>query len=61
MKFLGLLIFLVGLVSLLVASFGANHFLLLWVDNWGRTLGWVIRVAITLGGYVLYYLHRHDD
>ncbi|ALJ01442.1 hypothetical protein [Rufibacter tibetensis] len=61
MKFLGLLIFLVGLVSLLVASFGANHFLLLWVDNWGRSIGWAIRVAITIFGYVLYYLHRNDD
>ncbi|MFB9864434.1 hypothetical protein [Rufibacter immobilis] len=61
MKYLGLLIFLVGVVSLLVASFGANHFLLLWVDNWGRSIGWVLRVGITIAGYVLYYLHRHDD
>jgi hypothetical protein len=61
MKYLGLLLFLVGLVSLLAASFGANHFLLLWVDNWGRPLGWAIRVAITGLGYVLFYVRRHDD
>ncbi len=53
--------FLVGLVSLLVATFGANHFLLLWADNWGRPLGWTIRAAFTTLGYVIYYLHRHDD
>ncbi|KAA3436606.1 hypothetical protein [Rufibacter hautae] len=61
MKFIGLGMFLVGLVSLLVATFGANHFLLLWADNWGRPLGWAIRAAFTTFGYVLYYLHRHDD
>ncbi|WP_205499654.1 hypothetical protein [Rufibacter psychrotolerans] len=61
MKYIGLGMFLVGLVSLLVALFGAYHFLLLWVDNWGKPLGWAIRVGIVVLGYVLYYTHRHDD
>ncbi|WP_192821685.1 hypothetical protein [Rufibacter sp. LB8] len=61
MKFLGLFIFLVGLVSMLAASFGAHHFLLLWVDDWGKPIGWVIRALITAFGYALYYFRRNDD
>ncbi len=61
MKFLGLFLFLAGLISLLMASFGAQHALLLWVDNWGETTGWIIRIAITLVGFLLYYFNRHDD
>ncbi|GAB2531131.1 hypothetical protein [Rufibacter soli] len=61
MKFLGLLLFLVGVASLLMAALGVNHLLLLWVDTWGTAIAWALRFGVTLLGLVLYYVNRHDD
>ncbi|MBF9251736.1 hypothetical protein I2I11_00360 [Pontibacter sp. 172403-2] len=61
MKFLGLLLFLAGLVSLLLQFTGANLVVLNWVNQWGETTGWIIRVAVTVVGGIIYYACRHDD
>jgi len=61
MKFLGLLIFLAGLVSLFLQFTGANLVVLNWLNQWGETAGWVIRVAVTVVGGIIYYTSRHDD
>jgi len=61
MKFLGLLLFLAGLVSLLLQFTGANLVVLNWLNQWGETTGWVIRVVVTIVGGIIYYACRHDD
>ncbi|MBA9077013.1 MULTISPECIES: hypothetical protein [Rufibacter] len=61
MKFIGILLFLAGMVSLLLAPLGIQHGLLLWADNWGSAVGWVIKGTVTLLGLVLYYVNRHQD
>jgi len=56
MKELGLGLLLIGLISLAlpVISPGTKHVLLGWVDNWGMTVGWIIRGGITLLGLALW-------
>ncbi|GAA4351829.1 hypothetical protein GCM10023185_10840 [Hymenobacter saemangeumensis] len=56
MRELGLALFLIGLISLALPfiSPGTRHVLLTWVDNWGSTVGWLIRGGITLLGLALW-------
>lgn len=61
MKFLGLFLLIIGLVSLLLPLIGANLLVLNFLDQWGETASWVIRIGITVLGAVLYYTNRHDD
>jgi len=59
MKELGLGLFLLGLLSLILPSFGLKHMLLTWIDQWGVTVAWAIRGGITLLGLVLYLAFRN--
>lgn len=61
MKFIGLFLFLAGLVSLVVGFTGANLLVLNWANQWGEEIGWGIRIGITALGGLLYYMYRHDD
>ncbi|GAB3823303.1 hypothetical protein [Pontibacter rugosus] len=61
MKFIGLFLFLAGLVSLLLGLTGANLLVLNWLDQYGETASWAIRIGITILGAVIYYVCRNDD
>jgi len=61
MKFVGLFLLLAGLVSLTLELTGANLLVLNWLDNFGETGSWAIRIGATLLGGIIYYLRRHDD
>ena len=61
MKFIGLFLLLAGLVSLTLELTGANLLALNWLNNFGETGSWAIRIGVTLVGGVIYYLRRHDD
>ena len=56
MKELGLLLLLVGLISLVLPLINPNvqYVFLQWIDNWGPNVAWVIRGDITLLGLVLW-------
>ena len=61
MKFIGLFLFLAGLVSLVLGFTGANLFIINWLNQYGETASWTIRIGITLLGGILYYVNRNDD
>lgn len=61
MKFIGLLMLVVGGVSLLLEFTGANLAVLHWLSQFGETGSWAIRIGVTLLGGIIYYLRRHDD
>ena len=61
MKFLGLFLLIIGLVSILLPLIGGNLLVLKWIDQWGETISWAIRIGITVLGAILYYMNRHDD
>ena len=63
MKELGLGLLIIGLISLVLPLINPNlHYVFLtWIDNWGPTMGWVIRGGITLLGLLLWLGYRNRD
>ncbi|WP_291869358.1 hypothetical protein [Maribacter sp.] len=51
----GLLLGAMGIISILLSIFNYNIRLLAWVDLWGNTMGWVIRILLIVGGGALYW------
>ena len=56
MKNLGSLLLLLGIGSSALYIFDYNLSYLMWIDNWGDTVGWAIRGGMTLLGAVLFVL-----
>ncbi|GAA4390264.1 hypothetical protein [Hymenobacter koreensis] len=61
MKELGLGLLLVGLISLVLPFTGMNFIFLSWIEQWGATIGWVIRAGITLLGLALWLGFKNRD
>lgn len=61
MKFIGLFLLIIGLVSLVVGFTGANLLALNWVNQWGEPIGWGIRIGVAVLGGILYFIYRHED
>ena len=56
MKNIGGLMVLLGAGSFVLGLIGYEFSLLMWVDNWGTTVGWVIRGALIVGGAALWFI-----
>ncbi|HBU77702.1 MAG TPA: hypothetical protein DEF18_06330 [Muricauda sp.] len=52
----GLVLAAMGLISVLLSIFNYNIRLLAWIDSWGTTMGWVLRVVLILAGGALFFL-----
>lgn len=51
MKSIGFYLFFFGIGSILLNQFGYEFSILMWIDNWGVTVGWAIRLsAVFIGG-----------
>jgi hypothetical protein len=63
LKEFGLALLLMGLVSLAVPFINPNlHYVFLaWIDNWGPSTAWAIRVGVTLVGLLLWLRYRGRD
>lgn len=61
MKELGLGLLLIGLVSLVLPLLGMKFMFLTWIEQWGPTMGWLIRGGITLLGLLLWLNTRNRD
>ena len=58
----GLVAAAMGIMSIILSFFNYNVRLLAWIDIWGETVGWVIRIALIVVGAVLFFtLGRGDD
>jgi len=57
----GILLAAMGIMSIVLSLFNYNIRLLAWVDLWGNTMGWVIRILLILGGGTLYFLFGNYD
>jgi hypothetical protein len=60
LQFLGFLLFVFGLLSLVLILVGANLSMLTFIDSGGKLIGFVIRLLMVFGGVVLFYLARTD-
>lgn len=55
MRSFGRLLLLYGLLSIVLKLWmpGVHFLLLIWIENWGQPIGWVIRIGITAVGAAL--------
>lgn len=51
---------LFGVGSIVLNFFNYEFMLLSWVDNWGTTVGWVIRGTMIVVGAALFFLSRGE-
>jgi hypothetical protein len=59
---IGALLAVFGIASAVLSFFDYNLKLLMWVDLWGTTMGWVIRVAlIVVGGALFLGFNKSED
>lgn len=52
---------LVGIASSVLSFFESNLVLLVWIDIWGETIVWVLRVGLIVVGAVIYFKMEVDD
>lgn len=57
----GLIIAAMGVVSIVLSFFNYNIRLFSWVDAWGNTTGWIIRIILILGGGALFFFFGNYD
>ncbi len=58
----GLVLAAMGVMSIILSIFNYNIKLLAWIDIWGSTMGWVIRIAlIIVGGALFFFLGNNND
>ncbi|WP_178985082.1 hypothetical protein [Winogradskyella helgolandensis] len=56
----GLLLATMGIMSIILSIFNYNIRLLSWVDAWGNTMGWIIRILLIVGGGALFLFFGND-
>lgn len=47
---------LFGFASIVLSFFDYNLRILMWIDVWGETIGWVIRISLIVVGLSVYFL-----
>ncbi|MBU2930254.1 hypothetical protein [Winogradskyella psychrotolerans] len=58
----GLLLAVMGIMSIILSVFNYNIRLLAWVDAWGNTMGWIIRILlIVVGGSLFLFFGSNLD
>jgi hypothetical protein len=57
----GLVIAALGVLSIILYFFNFKIKLLAWVDLWGDTMGWVIRIALIIVGAALFYFLGQEE
>lgn len=61
MRNIGIYLVLFGAGSFILNSFGYEFKLLMWIDNWGVTMGNIIRIAAVVGGAVLFFMAKPEE
>lgn len=57
----GLALALMGVVSIVLSFIDYNIKLLAWIDLWGETAGWIIRIALIVVGAGLFFLLGKEE
>ncbi len=57
----GLIIGAMGIMSIVLSIFNYNIRLLAWIDIWGNTMGWIIRILLIVGGGALFLLFGSEE
>lgn len=58
---LGIYLAIFGLVSIILSFLNMNLRILIWIDMWGETMGWAIRIGMIVVGLLVAFLSfRHE-
>jgi len=60
MRKIGLYIAIFGLASIILPYFNLQLRILTWVDNWGETVSWGIKIGLIVLGAVLFFLGKPE-
>lgn len=60
-KKIGLYMAIFGALSIVLYFINYNLRILLWIDNWGDTIGWVIRIGLVVVGALLYFIIGKEE
>lgn len=61
MKTIGGWLVIFGLGSFVLGLIGYEFTLMMWVDNWGSAVGWIIRGAMIVIGSVLWFTGNNEQ
>jgi hypothetical protein len=61
MKSIGTYLMIFGAASILLYFFEMNLRLLSWIDNWGATPGWIIRIGLIALGLILFIMGKRRE
>lgn len=61
MRQFGGTLILFGVGSIILNLINMEFILLMWVDMWGPTVGWIIRIAMIVLGGVLFALGEDEE
>ena len=56
MKSIGMYLAIFGAISIGLNFLGRELMLMSWADNWGSTVGWVIRIGMIVVGLAIMFL-----
>ena len=60
MERVGSFMALAGVVSAIASFFNAELRILFWIESWGDTMAWVIRLVLIAGGAALIAMSRNQ-
>lgn len=52
---------LAGIISSVLSFFDYNLRILTWIDNWGYTAGWGIRIGLIVVGAILFFVFKQGE
>ncbi len=52
---------LIGFVSIALSFFKYDLRVLMWIDSWGGTMAWVIRIGLIVVGLSVYFIMNVPD
>lgn len=55
MKNIGMYLMFFGIGSIALNLIGYNFSILMWIDNWGDTVGWIIRGGAAVAGAAIWF------
>lgn len=61
MRTLGSYMIIGALGSTALSFFGYNFKLLMWIDMWGETVGWVIRASLLVVGLIMFGIAKPEE
>ncbi len=56
MRSIGMYMAIAGIASIVLHFLGRNLTLLMWIDMWGETMGWVIRGGLIVVGAAIFFM-----